>query len=136
MATDKIIKADSHKRKEKTFNVVSFIALCFIVLTASFMVWQNIQLTNQLSEKEIVATAFAEGIQSMCTEESIQDRYSRMCTIATNYANESQYLSKTEPEEYKPRDIIRIDCEKNQTILVYSDGTEAVTDTKCNTTDE
>lgn len=134
---DKLIQASPRKsHEEKTFNIVSLIGLCFIFLTAGFMIWQNVDLSERLSEKEIVATAFAEGIQTMCYEDNIKDRYIRMCGIAENYAEESRYLDQEIDTPSTPRDIADIDCGPDETTIIYSDGTEAVTETRCNTTDK
>lgn len=134
---DKLIQANPKKpSEEKTFNIVSLIGLCFIFLTAGFMIWQNVDLSDRLSQKEIVATAFAEGIQTMCYEDNIQDRYVRMCGIAENYTQESQYLDQEVDTPSAPREIADINCGPEETTIIYSDGTEAVTETTCNTSDK
>ena len=133
--TDKVIRADTKQRDIKTFNTISMIAILFIVLTAGFMVYQNVQLTEELSDKEVVATAFAEGIQTMCSEDTVRDRYSRMCSIAENYAERSDALDPDRaPNSELPREIAKISCSNDKTTIEYSDGSKAETDAKCNTT--
>lgn len=132
---DKVIRADTKQRDIKTFNTISMIAILFIVLTAGFMVFQNVQLTEELSDKEVVATAFAEGIQTMCSEDMVQDKYSRMCAIAENYAERSDVLDPDKvPQSEPPREITDISCSNDKTAIKYSDGSVAETDAKCDTT--
>lgn len=132
---DKVIRADTKRRDIKTFNTISMIAILFIVLTAGFMVFQNLQLTEELSDKEVVATAFAEGIQTMCSEDMIQDKYSRMCSIAENYAERSDVLDPNKvPDSAPPREITDISCSDDKTTIKYSDGSVAETNAKCDTT--
>ena len=134
---DKVIRADTKQRDIKTFNTISLIAILFIILTAGFMVFQNVQLTEELSDKEVVATAFAEGIQTMCSEDMIRDKYGRMCSIAENYAERSDALDPDKVPNSAPpppREITNISCSDDKTIIRYSDGSVAETNAKCDTT--